>query len=139
MPTETPTPNTPLPFILKKKTQHPTPLFSLLTKKPNFLRAFLAFFVFLGLPYPQFGYQEKMQENKDPTIKLFGKKIPLTAEADEVLLVSDFEKEKCGRVEVVVEEEEEEEDDDDEELEEDDDKLEKVQSLKIQLQGFMKF
>ncbi|KAK4568202.1 hypothetical protein RGQ29_003829 [Quercus rubra] len=66
-----------------------------------------------------------MQENKDPTIKLFGKKIPLTAEADEVLLVSDFEKEKCGRVEVVVEEEEEEEDDDDEELEEDDDKLEK--------------
>ena len=138
MPTETPTPNTPLPFILKKKTQHPTPLFSLLTKKPNFLRAFLAFFVFLGLPFPLFGYQEKMQENKDPTIKLFGKKIPLTAEADEVLLVSDLEKEKCGRVEVVVEEEEEEEDDDDEELEEDD-KLEKVQSLKIQLQGFMKF
>ena len=80
-----------------------------------------------------------MQENKDPTIRLFGKKIPLTAEADEVLLVSDLEKEKCGRVEVVVEEEEEEEDDDDEELEEDDDKLEKVQSLKIQLQGFMKF
>lgn len=77
-----------------------------------------------------------MQENRDPTIKLFGKKIPLTAETDEVLWVRNLEKEKCGRVEVVVEEEEEE--DDDEEQEEDD-IAEKVQWLKIQLQGFMKF
>ena len=117
MPTETPTPNTPLPFILKKKTQHPTPLFSLLTKKPNFLRAFLAFFVFLGLPYPQFGYQEKMQENKDPTIKLFGKKIPLTADADDDLSVTALEKEKCRRVEVEDEEEENEEYEEEEETE----------------------
>ena len=63
----------------------------------------------MGLPFLLFGYQEKMQENKDPTIKLFGKKIPLTAEIDEVLLLSDLEKEKCGRVEVEEEEEEEEE------------------------------
>ena len=80
-----------------------------------------------------------MQENKDPTIKLFGKKIPLTAEIDEVLLLSDLEKEKCGRVEVEEEEEEEEEEDDDDEELEEDDKAEKVQWLKIQLQGFMKF
>lgn len=58
-----------------------------------------------------------MLENKDPTIKLFGKKIPLTADADDDLSVTALEKEKCRRVEVEDEEEENEEYEEEEETE----------------------
>ncbi|GMY15613.1 cyclic dof factor 3 [Fagus crenata] len=60
-----------------------------------------------------------MLENKDPTIKLFGKKIPLTADADDDLSVTALEKEKCSRVEVEDEEEENEEYEEEEETEKD--------------------
>jgi hypothetical protein len=58
---------------------------------------------------------QKMQENKDPAIRLFGKKISLPSDGDNPTVsgddfsVNDSEKEKCFRVREAEEEEEEEE------------------------------
>jgi hypothetical protein len=58
---------------------------------------------------------QKMQENKDPAIRLFGKKISLPSDGDTLTVsgddfpVSASEKEKCRRVGGAEEEEEEEE------------------------------